>query len=150
MMSIWPKNLSISYNACDWTDHIWHMQINQFTCDLCYKMDIFKIVTMRNLIIAKSINKCRILNVVRMLTYYYKEIPNTEYFTMLISSLGFKYNEEKKISTKFKYLLKWKWILASHGSQSIDPKYYIKHHNQNRRIQTFKTLLIIRTVNIIL
>lgn len=55
-------------------------------------------ISIRDLTIVKI---CRIFNIVRILTYDHKEIPNTGYFTMLISSLGcICYMEKKTNSTE--------------------------------------------------
>lgn len=90
---------------------------------------------MRNLIIVKSINRCRILNIVGMLAYYYKEIPNMKYFTMLISSLVFNYNKEKKFNknSNFSSYENGFWLLMV---LKVYPKYCIKYHKQNREYFT--------------
>lgn len=45
------------------------------------------------------INRCRMLSIVRILTYDNKEILKAGYSTMLISSLGFIHNKEKKTNS---------------------------------------------------
>lgn len=66
---------------------------------LVLKMDIFKVVPIRDLTMVKITNIYRILNIVRIGTYDQKEIPKTVYFTMLISSLRFIHNKDKKTNS---------------------------------------------------